>query len=82
MFDAVDALIIDLLAWLGSQPRRYSEVMDAMRPSCPRLPIWEEATERGFIARQHQGGLGAVVSVTPLGKAYLCQHRPEQQTPA
>ncbi len=76
--DAIDSLIMDLLTWLGAQPRPYTEVMDAWRTSCPRLPVWEEAHDRGFIARQHQAGLGTFVSVTPLGRAYLSQHRQEQ----
>jgi hypothetical protein len=77
MSDTVDALIMDLLAWIGAQPRPYSEVIDAWRTSCPRLPVWEEANERGFIARQHQSGRGAFVSVTASGRAYLGRHRPE-----
>jgi hypothetical protein len=76
MSNPVDALIVDLLEWIGPQPRPYAEVMDAWRTSCPRLPVWEEANDRGFIARHHQGGLGPCVSVTPLGIAYLQQHHP------
>lgn len=41
--DAVEALILDLLEWIGSGARPYSEVMEAWRSSCPRLPAWEEA---------------------------------------
>ena len=82
MSDTVDTLIMDLLAWIGVQPRLYSEVIDAWRTSCPRLPVWEEANDRGFITRQHQAGLGILVSVTPSGRAYLCQHRPELLSPA
>lgn len=39
MADTVDALILDLLEWLGPGARPYSEVLDAWRTSCPRLPI-------------------------------------------
>jgi len=81
MSDPVEALILDLLAWVGSQPRPYAEVMDAWRTSCPRLPVWEEANERGFITRHHQRGLGTFVSVTALGTAYLSQQRPEHVPP-
>jgi D-3-phosphoglycerate dehydrogenase len=35
----VDALILDLLAWLAVRGRSYEEVMDAWRTSCPKLPV-------------------------------------------
>jgi hypothetical protein len=49
----VDALVLDLLEWIGPNPRPYAEVLEAWRTSCPRLPVWEDANDRGFIARQH-----------------------------
>jgi len=49
MPDPVDTLILDLLEWIGPGHRAYTEVMDAWRPSCPRLPVWEDANERGFV---------------------------------
>ncbi|MBT8484006.1 MAG: hypothetical protein HKO59_07820 [Phycisphaerales bacterium] len=70
----VDALVLDLLEWIGPGPRPYSEVMDAWRTSCPRLPVWEEANERGFI-RQHRAPDGRVVSVTESGLAHLRARR-------
>jgi hypothetical protein len=71
----VDALILDLLEWLGPDPRPYSEVIEAWRTSCPRLPVWEEATERGFIARSHTKGGGAFVFVSALGREFLGKYR-------
>jgi hypothetical protein len=67
----VDDLILDLLEWLGPTPRPYSEVIDAWRTSCPRLPVWEEANDRGFIGRQSLPGLGSFVTVTALGNEHL-----------
>jgi hypothetical protein len=81
MANPVDALILDLLEWIGPQPRPYSEVMEAWRTSCPRLPVWEEASARGFIERQHVTGSEALVSVTALGKAFLGQRRPAHTVP-
>ena len=75
MFDPTEALILDMLEWIGAEQRAYSEVIDAWRTSCPRLPVWEEANERGFIAHHHQRGVGAFVSVSPFGIAHLRQHR-------
>lgn len=70
MADAVDGLVRDLLAWLARAERPYAEVMDAWRTSCPRLPVWEEATDRGFVSLAHAEGR-AVVRVTPAGRAFL-----------
>jgi hypothetical protein len=76
--DTVEVLILDLLEWIGAGSRPYPEVMDAWRTSCPRLPVWEDATERGFIARRHEPGLGEVVSVTILGREHLARQRPRR----
>jgi hypothetical protein len=70
MADPVDDLILDLLAWLDETPRTYAEVIDAWRTSCPRLPVWEEANDRGFITRD-AGPNGAVISVSARGAAHL-----------
>ena len=75
MPDVVEPLILDLLEWIGPASRPYGEVMDAWRTSCPRLPVWEEANARGFVARQHRHGAGAFVTVTSEGRAYLEEHR-------
>ena len=78
MPDSLDTLILDLLEWLGPGRRPYAEVMDAWRTSCPRLPVWEEANERGFIERHRQeGGGGRFVSVSPRGREFLYGHRPQ-----
>jgi D-3-phosphoglycerate dehydrogenase len=74
MSDPVDALILDLLEWIGPGARPYREVIEAWRTSCPRLPVWEEANERGFIERRHQGS-EPVVLVSAQGAAFLAKHR-------
>jgi D-3-phosphoglycerate dehydrogenase / 2-oxoglutarate reductase len=71
----VDALILDLLEWLGPGPRAYDQVMDAWRTSCPRLPVWEDANQRGLVERRHEPGVGPCVSVTDAGREYLARHR-------
>jgi hypothetical protein len=75
MADPVAALILDLLEWIGPASRPYSEVLEAWRTSCPRLPVWEEANSRGFINHEHQAGVGAFVSVSPVGRAFLIERR-------
>jgi len=76
--NTVDALVVDLLEWIGAGARPYSEVMDAWRTSCPRFPVWEDATERGFIRRHYEQGRGECISVTALGREHLAKHRPHR----
>lgn len=71
MSDPVEPLILDLLEWIGTHPRPYAEVLEAWRTSCPRLPVWEEANKRGFIAHIQEPGQAALVAVSPLGLAQL-----------
>lgn len=73
MTDETESLVLDLIEWVAAQPRTYAEVMEAWRTSCPRLPIWEDAVDRGFVAREHQEGVGVIVKATPLGLSRLKQ---------
>ncbi len=68
---SVDDLLRDLLRWLHEESRPYDEVMEAWRTSCPRLPVWEEAGDFGFV-RRYRGDDGvAMVTLTPAGVAFL-----------
>jgi hypothetical protein len=69
------ALVLDFLEWVAKEPRSYAEVMDAWRTSCPRLPIWEDAVDLGLVVSVREAGAGAMVSVTPAGKAFLRSER-------
>ena len=71
MSDTVESLIIDLLEWVGATPRLYDEVIDAWRTSCPRLPVWEEANDRGLLTSYFESSRGRLVSVTEKGHEYL-----------
>ena len=75
MPDPVDALILDLLEWIGPRARPYREVLDAWRTSCPRLPVWEEANDRGLLDHHHAQGEPATVSVSALGRKLLAERR-------
>lgn len=66
MTDTLTPLICDLLEWLDREPRTHAEVMEGWRTSCPRLPVWEEATDRGYVRRD-----GQMVRVTPCGRRLL-----------
>jgi hypothetical protein len=71
----VDTLILDFLEWMGPSPRPYAEVLEAWGTSCPRFPVWEDAIDRGFIARHRVPGRGALVSVSAAGAEHLRKHR-------
>jgi hypothetical protein len=73
--DTVNTLVLDLLEWIGPNPRPYTEVLEAWRTSCPHLPVWEEATDRGFIARHRVPGGSPLVSVSAAGAEHLRTHR-------
>ena len=69
------ALILDLIEWIAAEPRPYAEVMDAWRTSCPRLPVWEDAVDAGFVTRTASNGAGAMVEITDAGRAFLRAER-------
>ena len=73
MSDTVDALIVDLLEYVANQERSYAEVIEAWHTSCPKLPVWEEANERGLVTRARVNG-HAVVRLTAAGSTFLEQH--------
>ncbi len=75
MIDVVESLILDLIDWVAARDRTYEEVMDAWRTSCPRLPVWEDANDRGLIATVQVEGR-SVVRATPSGIAWLHERRP------
>jgi hypothetical protein len=70
----VESLILDLLEWVAKRDRTYHEVMDAWRTSCPKLPVWEDATDRGLVTLENLRGTN-IVRLTPAGLALLEQHR-------
>jgi hypothetical protein len=76
MADNINDLVLDLLEWLGSGPRPYSEVLEAWRTSCPRLPIWEEANDRAFVERVNVSGCGQCVAISEVGAEHLRRARP------
>lgn len=74
MTDTVENLILDLIEWLNRGERSYRETMDAWRTSCPRLTVWEDANERGFVETLSAGGR-ATVRATAEGLAFLEERR-------
>jgi D-3-phosphoglycerate dehydrogenase / 2-oxoglutarate reductase len=75
--ETLDTLILELLEWIGPRSRPYAEVIEAWRTSCPGLPVWEEANERGFVERHHEPGRDVLVSVTTSGVEFVRTNRPQ-----
>ena len=78
----LDPLIWDLVDWVAREPRVYADVIEAWRTSCPRLTVWEDACDRGFVERRWQpaitgrDGVGRViVHVTSAGRGFLSAYQ-------
>lgn len=69
-----EALVLDLVAWVGTGPKPYDDVMAAWRTSCPRLQVWEDAVDHGLVTRRDAGDKGLLVEVTDKGRALLQEH--------
>jgi hypothetical protein len=67
MSATLDPLVMDLVAFVAAAPRPYEEVIDAWRTSCPRLTVWEDAIDRGLIARIRGENRTFVVQATSAG---------------
>ena len=74
MTDTTDPLMLDLVEWIAREPRLYSEVIETWRTSCPRLTIWEDAVDHGYVARQSVAGIGVRVAITEGGEIFLRAH--------
>lgn len=71
----IESLLGDMLQWLARAQPSYSESIEAWRTSCPRLQVWEEAFERGFVARCVRADGAQAVSVTQAGHRFLDARR-------
>ena len=74
MAETINALVLDLVEWIARAPRPYSEVIETWRTSCPRLTIWEDTVEAGYVTRQNRAGAGPLVMVTEDGERLLRAH--------
>ncbi len=71
MADAPNPLVLDLVEWIAAKPRPYADVLDRWRTSCPRLTVWEDALDRGFVKRTAAPDGGALVIATESGDKFL-----------
>jgi hypothetical protein len=71
MAETADPLVLDFVEWIAREPRLYSDVIATWRTSCPRLTIWEDAADAGYVTRESVAGLGVIVTVTEAGEKWL-----------
>jgi hypothetical protein len=71
MSQLIEPLILDLVEWINKKPQPYADVMEAWRTSCPRLTVWEDAVDRGYLVRERTGIGDVQVSITPAGQQFL-----------
>lgn len=69
-----EPLVLDLVEWVAKEPRSYQDVMTAWRTSCPRLQVWEDAVDHGFLMRYSDDRDEAMVKITPKGLDFLKTH--------
>ena len=68
---SVETLVVDLLEWIGPGSRSYAEVQEAWRTSCPKLPVWEDAMDGGYLESWFDKDRGRLVAVSTRGTALL-----------
>ena len=69
--NAPETLVLDLVEWVARKPKPIDVVLDAWRTSCPRLPVWEDAVDHGYVSRTYIDGEGVTVSVSEKGINFL-----------
>jgi hypothetical protein len=70
------ALTLQFLAWVADGERRYGDVMEAWRSTCPRMSIWEDAVRDGLVRIENSGAMKASrVVLTERGKSRLKESR-------
>jgi hypothetical protein len=71
MMETADPLVLDFVEWIAREPRSYSEAIGAWKTSCPRLTVWEDAADKGYVARETIAGSGLIVTLTEDGENFM-----------
>ena len=72
---STESLILDLIEWVEVRDRTYQDTLEAWRTSCPRLPVWEDAIERGLVTTVIVNR-SCLVRASAQGMTLLREHRP------
>jgi hypothetical protein len=62
--------MLELLAWIGQEPRTYPDAIEVWRTNCPQHSVWEDAIAEQLIEIVPNGSRADVV-VTARGRAML-----------
>lgn len=73
MTPEADPLVLDFVEWIAHGPRAHADVIEAWRTSCPRLTVWEDASEAGYVTRM-PCDKGSMIAVTEEGRQLLRAH--------
>ena len=71
MPDPTAVLVRDLVAWVAAAPRPYGQVIETWRTNCPRLTVWEDAVDGGYVAIRRAADGALVVVATDRGVGLL-----------
>ncbi|MGJ5034658.1 MULTISPECIES: hypothetical protein [unclassified Bradyrhizobium] len=71
MAGSADPLVLDFVEWVARAPRSHAEVVATWRTSCPRLTVWEDAADLGYVTREAITGAGLFIIVTDAGARLL-----------
>ncbi|MGJ5050720.1 hypothetical protein ACQR09_26930 [Bradyrhizobium oligotrophicum] len=71
MAGSADPLVLDFVEWIARAPRSHAEVVATWRTSCPRLTVWEDAADLGYVTREAIAGVGIFIVVTDAGAELL-----------
>ncbi len=71
MSQEADPLVLDFVEWVAREARHHAEVVSTWRTSCPRLTVWEDAEDCGYVTRETIAGFGVFVVVTEEGEKLL-----------
>lgn len=74
-------LVLDLVEWIAERPRKYDDVMEAWRTTCPRLSVWEDTVDAGYLAVGFDDRATRIVSVTESGTRFLEDNRKAGRRP-
>ncbi len=64
-----ESLVLDLVEWVATNPRSYTDVMSAWRTTCPRMSIWEDSLDERLVSVHND-----TVYVTTRGSDFLKDH--------
>ena len=71
MTNTLTPLILDFLEWTAERPRSYADAMDIWRTSCPRLTVWEDTVDQGWVIPRRGPDRELRVELTPEGRRFL-----------